>query len=455
MTNSDLASALSPQWDFVLDGELQFRKGGVRLLPDIRDCQHESIHRYTQRLAGLHAIDQAILAAKHPHDIARAAASHLRRLVNCQQVMVVLFDLEAEHAEVIAGDASTTLAIAEGTRLSLTEWLNASTCSDIKANASPPSSSHALRSIPNLTACQSPFFQGLKSLGLQSALVVPLVVKEALIGAISLADPEQAAFTSEHIDIACEIADHLAVAIQNAHLFERGRIDSERLQTLSSRLLEAQEMERRHIAHELHDEIGQALTAVKINLQVLQRTLRQRLMPSSQEDQSAELSPIQDSIAIVDTALQQVRNLSLDLRPSLLDDLGLVAALRWYIDRQSQRTGIQEEFFCALGELDLRSDLATACFRIVQEALTNIAKHAHAHYVSVRIEQHQHELLLTIQDDGVGFDVMAAWKQASQGKSLGLLGINERATLVGGRLKIVSTRGEGTTIYVHFPIDLC
>ena len=216
----------------------------------------------------------------------------------------------------------------------------------------------------------------------------------------------------------------------------------ERLQTLSSKLLEAQETERRHLARELHDEIGQVLTAVKINLQALQQSSAASNMTW----------PLQESINIVEVALQQVRSLSLDLRPSILDDLGLEAALRWYVARQTQRAGIIGEFVREPLETKLSSNLETTCFRVVQEALTNVIRHAKAQRVTIELRQWETQLHLVIRDDGIGFDVHAARERATSGGSLGLLGMEERVLLVGGQIKIESMHQHGTEIHASFPV---
>jgi signal transduction histidine kinase len=214
----------------------------------------------------------------------------------------------------------------------------------------------------------------------------------------------------------------------------------ETLQMLSRRLLEAQESERRAIARELHDELGQALQALKINLQTVQRFPKE----SAQR--------VEESIAIVDHALQQVRTLSVDLRPSLLDDLGLVVALEWYVDRQAQRVGFVGH--CVANPPDLRVDptVEIVCFRVVQEALTNIARHAQAKQVWVDLQRRERTLVLLIRDDGIGFDVSAARERVSHGVSFGLLGMQERVELAGGQFEIHSTAGRGTEIHVRFPL---
>ena len=229
-----------------------------------------------------------------------------------------------------------------------------------------------------------------------------------------------------------EMAESLA-----QHEAERTQTEAT-LQRLSRSLLEAQESERRVIARELHDELGQSLQAIKINVQTAQR----------QPQQSAER--LADSIGLLDHAIQQVRTLSVDLRPSLLDDLGLVAALEWYVDRQAQRVGFVGRFVAEPHELRLNPTVETTCFRIVQEALTNVARHAKAQHVWVELRQHEEEVRLTIRDDGAGFDVRAAHDRAVHGGSFGLLGMRERAELAGGVLTIQSTPTQGTEICLRF-----
>jgi len=214
----------------------------------------------------------------------------------------------------------------------------------------------------------------------------------------------------------------------------------EALRIYSRALIEAQETERQRIARELHDEIGQVLTAVRINLQTVQT--------ARSVDEAAP--HLEDSIRVTDEALRQVRDLSLDLRPPHLDDFGLTTALRWFIDRFSQRTGILAEFEATDDEQRLTRETETACFRIAQEALTNVARHAKAKRVSVRLSRNRDQLFLIVKDDGVGFDVKAL--KDSTPVALGLRGMKERASAVRGRIDIDSADGKGTQVRVRFPI---
>ncbi|HEU4433140.1 MAG TPA: PAS domain S-box protein [Pyrinomonadaceae bacterium] len=211
----------------------------------------------------------------------------------------------------------------------------------------------------------------------------------------------------------------------------------------SRRVIEAQEAERRRISRELHDQVGQILTAVKMNLHVLQHKCTQPEI----------LVSINDNLKVIDEAVDQIRDLSVDLRPLLLDDLGLVVALRWYLERQTRNLGIPAKFVSGSLDEDDRfsSELETACFRIVQEGVTNIVRHARATRISVRLERVVSDLILLITDDGAGFDARML-RSVSGTATLGLRGMEERAQAVGGTITIDSAPALGTEICARFPI---
>ena len=218
------------------------------------------------------------------------------------------------------------------------------------------------------------------------------------------------------------------------------RRSRERLEALSQRLLKVQENERRLIARELHDQIGQALTAVKLNLESLRSGRR------------AKAFPLDESVAIVEQLMEAVRSMSLELRPSALDDLGLAAALRWYADRQGRRAGFSVRVRTQLPAERLASDLETACFRVAQEAITNVARHAGAKRVEVDARAEDGTLDLTVRDDGSGFDVAAVRGGTMAEGSIGLDGMEERVRLLGGDFGIDSQPGTGTTVWARFPL---
>ncbi len=216
------------------------------------------------------------------------------------------------------------------------------------------------------------------------------------------------------------------------------------MKTLSRSLIQVQEQERRNIARELHDEIGQSLTAIKIDMLNIMRYTRSVKI----QDQ------LKDSIQLVEESLNEVRELSLKLRPSILDDLGLLPAIRWYVDRQSQRTGIKGRVITKQIEENLSPEIQITCYRIVQEAITNIIKHADAGTFSVEFVKKSNDLHLWITDDGIGYDVSLARKKAINGQSSGVLGMQERAELVGGWLDIYSSPKKGTKVYAILPLNI-
>jgi PAS domain S-box-containing protein len=263
----------------------------------------------------------------------------------------------------------------------------------------------------------------------------------ALLSASILLDPNGTPIGS--MGISRDITKVTRAEEEQKRLFQQVRAGRERLQLLSKRLLDAQESERRNIARELHDEIGQAITGVQMNLQLIQPFVTNR----------SAMTRLEDTTLAIERMLQQIRNLSLDLRPSILDDFGLVPALRWLIERQTQLNGLDIQFNANLLEKRPAEQIETVCFRLTQEALTNITRHAEAQHVSIQLRPIASDLELTIQDDGIGFDVTQAIQRAAQGNSVGLLGMQERAMLVGGKLEISSAPHQGTRIQLIIPLN--
>ncbi len=213
------------------------------------------------------------------------------------------------------------------------------------------------------------------------------------------------------------------------------------LRALSHRLVEAQETERRKIAHELHDEVGQALTGLKL---VLGTAVRQ-----SDEKRLESLVQAQNMLSDL---MGRVRDLSLDLRPSVLDDLGVLHALLWHIERYSKQTGVQVDFTHeGLDGRRFRSEIETSAFRIVQEALTNVARYAAVDRVDLDARVEGGLLTIQIKDQGAGFDVDVA---LAAHRSIGLAGMRERAGLLYGSLTIDSSPGKGTAVTARLPLDL-
>jgi PAS domain S-box-containing protein len=238
-------------------------------------------------------------------------------------------------------------------------------------------------------------------------------------------------------------ASKIARDITERKQAEARRVEYDReLRMLSRRLVWAQEAERRNIARELHDEIGQSLTVTELNLQAL-------LALAGNEAMAFRL---RESLQVVACVQEQVHDLSLNLRPSMLDDLGLEATLRWYANRQAALVGLPIEVRVDPLEFRLDPVIETECFRIAQEALNNVVKHAEAHTVTVELTRNDEQLHLSVRDDGVGFDVASVREQAVRGISLGLLSMEERAAQAGGGLQYHAIPGQGAEVHAWFPL---
>jgi PAS domain S-box-containing protein len=214
---------------------------------------------------------------------------------------------------------------------------------------------------------------------------------------------------------------------------------TEQMKTLSRRLMEVQELERRNIALELHDEIGQVLTGLKLTLEVTTR------LPA------AELGDnLAQARGLVNELMARVRKLSLDLRPAMLDDLGLLPTLLWHIEHYTAQTNVKVNFkHSGLEKKRFAPEVETAAYRVVQEALTNVARHANVPEVTVRVWTNQSVLSIEVADAGEGFDLDAVVSRQTSG----LAGMHERAMLASGQLKIESRLGEGTRLLAELSIS--
>jgi signal transduction histidine kinase len=218
-------------------------------------------------------------------------------------------------------------------------------------------------------------------------------------------------------------------------------LSQERLRALSRRLLEVQEEERGRLARDLHDDIGQALTALKIQLESLAR------------DGGESSARVLECVETTRHTLARVRQLSLSLRPLQLDDLGLVAALRSHLDRQASVGALTPHFDAAEAPQAIAPEIETACFRVAQEAINNVLRHAGAQNLWVRIFTAGGRLALSVRDDGRGFDLDSARRRGAAGASLGLVGMEERTALAGGTLELRSAPGQGAVLLATFALE--
>ncbi|MBI5033803.1 MAG: GAF domain-containing protein [Chloroflexi bacterium] len=277
-----------------------------------------------------------------------------------------------------------------------------------------------------------------------SHVTVPIVSHERVLGVLGVASGDANAFSPDEVKLLEAVGQELGIAVENARLWDDLR-EKERVRgQLLEKVIGAQEEERKRIARELHDDTGQAITSLMVGLRAAGDT--------SELTTRTRLDALREIAA---QTLESVKRLARELRPAALDDLGLAAALERYALNYRANYGLGVDLQMTGFQYDTRltSEIELALYRIIQEALTNVAKHAHAKNVSIVVERKRAAVVAIVEDDGRGFDVRAILESAQDETKLGLHGMRERAELVGGQLKIESTLGKGSSVFVEIPIQ--
>ena len=270
-----------------------------------------------------------------------------------------------------------------------------------------------------------------RHMGATTGLYVPLILRDAAIGVLVAHDKlgSDQRFDSADLRLAEQFASRAAVAVDLSRRVARDAL---------RRVVEGQEVERRRLARELHDETGQALTSILLGL---------RAVEEAGSGDGVVRKSVSEVRELVVATLQDVRRLAVELRPKALDDFGLVPALERLVQTFSEATGISVDLEAGLGEDRLPAELETTLYRIIQEALTNVVKHAEAQSVSVLLVRREGSVTTVIEDDGRGFD-----PTSTREDGLGLLGMRERVALHDGRLQLEASPGAGTTLVVEMPL---
>jgi signal transduction histidine kinase len=269
---------------------------------------------------------------------------------------------------------------------------------------------------------------------------VPLQVSSFVVGLCLLEKAERGKFHRQHQLLAESLAGQAATALQNAQLFSEIRSSRERLRYLTGKVVSAQEEERRRVSRELHDQAGQALTVLKMSLSTIKATLPQELQDSREQ--------LTEAVDLADQTMEQIRMLAHDLRPPVLDTFSLNASLEGLCQEFAGRSNLQITYHGV--ELGSVSDaVAISFYRFLQEALTNVTKHAKANEVQVTLDIEKEAIALTVSDDGEGFTKSVG---LSSKNGIGLVGAQERFELLGGSLSIKSTPGQGTRLTARAPL---
>jgi signal transduction histidine kinase len=377
---------------------------------------YESSTRWLRQLESLNEIGNALAAEIELQPLLALVARRLRELVDARLVLIALPDGDA--LRVAAAEGEGTYGIV-GMQLEF-------------AGSKAGRVLERVRSERVDSVLEDPEIdqQAARRLGVHSALFVPLLARGEGIGVIIAHDKSGStpSFTDDDLRLAETLAARAAVAVD---LSERVSRDAVR------RVVEAQEVERARLARELHDETGQALTSILLGLKPLEERA------TNAEDRSA----VRSLRELVVSTLQDVRRLAVELRPSVLDDFGLTSAVERLAESYREQPGLRVDLEAQLGDERLPREVETALYRIIQEALTNIVKHAGASRVSILLTQRDGTAVAVLEDDGSGFDT-----KAIRTDGLGLVGMRERVGLLGGKLRIESSPGSGTTVHAEVPL---
>jgi len=399
-----------------------------------REAEKRAI-RLADRLTLLHNLDQSMLTADAPDDIALAALSGLALIARCVRASVTNIDPDLPDISILASYDTRP----EYSQSKLPDF---DATSDFVQNLTS-GELWVLQDVAELDP-QSPVAQYLLSEGLVTILSAPLHFSGKLFGSLNIAYDQPTEISHEHKEIARQVASSLVLAIQNARLRDTITQHSHDLKQLSDRLITAQETERKRISYALHDEIGQILTAIVFDLVAIEQDVK-----------DLGSTPVRNKLAdakkLVEQLMVQVRSMSLELRPAMLQELGLAPTLRWYVNTYADR----RDMVIRIDSLELSGRLAEeveiTLYRIFQEALTNVSRHAHASRVTLSLKKNGTLITASIEDDGVGFDLQEIVRKGSPG--LGLLSMRERVTSLNGRFELQSSPGEGTCIWVKIPVE--
>ena len=279
--------------------------------------------------------------------------------------------------------------------------------------------------------------------GLKALISVPLKAKERVVGVLNIASRTPRPFSQQEVQLLTSFGNQLGIAVENAQLYRELQMKEQLRTELLRRIISAQEDERHRVARELHDVTSQALATLAVGLEAL------CVVPGAcSRELEAQLEGIR---ALLAATSRDVHKLIYDLRPSLLDDLGLSAAIRSCAHNSLDAAGVEVHVEIAGQEKRLPPEVEIALFRIVQEAIVNIARHAHAESVYVSLEFKEKSVAVQVEDDGSGFDFSQGFSPTGAG--VGLLGMKERTELLGGVLTIETKPGEGTRVSVEVPVN--
>ncbi|NJN45086.1 MAG: PAS domain-containing protein [Anaerolineae bacterium] len=389
----------------------------------------DKTERFNQRLNFLRETSGKFLSNQSSKEIAKEALKQLQALVPFSKAGILVINPETREAFIVARNFDGTISENEDSDLFSTPVNKSSTVKKIDEWFEQESENADEDMLESLM-----FDSEMKSL-----ISLPMEVEGKLVGAMILGSKQKKAFEREQVELAKHITSQLALAFYNSILYEQVQSSQKQLQVYTSQVVSAQEDERKRISLELHDQTGQTLTALKLQLVLLKEEI-------SQENRELR-EKFQPVIQMVEEITDQIRFLARDLHPPSLRGVGLYHTIQYHSQQMARHLGLQAEI---IGEEipDLPDPIQINLFRVVQEGLNNIAKHAQAKRIKIHLNHKKALIYLQIEDDGKGFQ-MSTVSQSNSG--IGLFGMRERINSLGGTLVIRSQPGKGTTIIARVP----
>jgi|SRR5579859_1007697 len=440
------------------DAALRLSSHAERVARQAAEQNAERAAREQERLARLQAATAALSQAVTPEEVGLVTVQQVALALNLSAGALSLLSADGQALELAQAVGYCDAALEAMRRISL---VSAGPAAEAVQSCTPiwleDHSAWETR-YGHLSACAS--------VRQEALLAIPLLLDERPMGVVMLESAERRPFSSSDMELLMTLGQQCAIALERARLFAEAQAANAQLEArvaartgellaanaelvlsraelrrLASHLEELREEERARMAREVHDELGGALTAIKMDVVRLGRSLKHE-----SDKAPAVLDGLQQTI---DATIKTVRHIATELRPALLDDFGLVAALEWQLQEFSQRSGLKVQFHTNREHLDLNQDASIALFRVFQETLTNIARHAHASAVDVTLEAQTDSLVLRVRDNGRGI----ALNEVAGDKSFGLVSMRERVQLLSGGLDISGLPGQGTTVLVRVPLE--
>lgn len=391
------------------------------------------LKRSEKRLAAINAVGSVVSQSQDPQEVLNAAVDKVTEVMDVEATLIYLVDRRAQELVLQVYRGVSGEFAAEVDRLKIGEGFNGQVAQTgeplLVANAS---------SDPRLTR------EAVKQEGLEAQLIVPLKSRGEVMGTLSVGVRHPRQFLDEEVELLTAIGVPIGVAMENAYLYQAEKGMRENLSFYLHQVTTAQEEERKRIARELHDDTAQELVALSRRLD--------KLIATSTEFSTQDNALLEEARQDADRILKGIRRFSQDLRPSILDDLGLLPALEWLASELTKQFGIAIGTAVVGTARRFSPEAELVMFRIAQEALRNTCRHAQASRAWIAVEYGDGKTILRVSDNGKGFELPERLSDLASLGKLGLAGMEERARLLGGTLSLHSEPGKGTTVTVEVPI---